>query len=92
MVVQQTYERKSTMQKAELLLNLKMDSTQTIEEFLTKFDIAVSKLQEMDAELDEDFLCVIIIDGAGFIIWCWDLVADIFRWASVRRLREENPT
>ena len=47
-----------------------MDSTPTIEEFLTKFDIAVSKLQEMDAELDEDFLCVIIIDGAGFIIWC----------------------
>lgn len=64
--LQETYDRQSTRRKAEnfrKLLSLKMESVETITEYLIKFDIYVSCLSEMDVKLDESLLVVILLDG-----------------------------
>ncbi|XP_036345803.1 uncharacterized protein LOC118755056, partial [Rhagoletis pomonella] len=64
--LQDTYERKSTRRKAEAyrkLLSLNMENHLTITQYLIEFDICVSFLNEMNVNLDEDFLTVILIDG-----------------------------
>ncbi|KAI8116171.1 hypothetical protein CVS40_11717 [Lucilia cuprina] len=64
--LQETYDRKSTRRKAEnfrKLLSLKMQSSESVSDYLIKFDICVSCLSEMDVNLDESFLVVILLDG-----------------------------
>lgn len=64
--LQDTFDRKSTRKKVEgyrKLLNIKMSDNQSVAEFIIEFDVCVSSIREMGAELDEDLLAVIIIDA-----------------------------
>lgn len=64
--LEETYDRKSTRQKVEefrKLVNIRMDNSQTMDEYLREFSAIVMRLTELDAKLDDDLLVTLLIDS-----------------------------
>lgn len=64
--LESSYDRKSVRQKAEefrKLVNIRMSSIQTMDEYLRSFNAIVNRLIELDAKLDDDLLVVLLLDS-----------------------------
>lgn len=64
--LEETYDRKGTRQKAEefrKLVNIRMDNSQAIEEYLREFNAIITRLTELDAKLDNNLLVILLLDS-----------------------------
>lgn len=62
--LEDTYDRKGVRQKAEefrKLINIRMNASKSMDEYLRDFNSIITRLTELDAKLDDDLIVVLLL-------------------------------